>query len=132
MSLQFSKFLKLEKLSVGVGDRFACQAKAQLRDCKMAASHGAEVIPVWNKSNREHLIIGSEPAITRAAADAAAKELGWAHGALLTTFPDDTTLATRNRCAPLLKAARRGFSVDRYSQVLDGPRSVRKPPISAV
>ena len=38
---------------------------------------GADVVPVWNKSNREHLIIGSEPATTRAAADAAVKALGW-------------------------------------------------------
>src|SRR5208337_3385078 len=30
-----------------------------------------------NKSNREHTIIGSEPATTRAAADAAVKALGW-------------------------------------------------------
>jgi hypothetical protein len=72
-----SRFLKVEKLSLGVGDRFAHQAKAQLRACIMAAEQGVEVIPVWNKSNREHLIIGSDPATTRAAADAAVKELGW-------------------------------------------------------
>jgi len=42
-----------------------------------AAEAGVEVIPVWNKSNREHTIIGSEPTQTRAAADAAIKELGW-------------------------------------------------------
>ena len=42
-----------------------------------AAQKGVEVIPVWNKSNREHAIIGSEPAGTRAAADAAVKTLGW-------------------------------------------------------
>jgi tagaturonate epimerase len=35
------------------------------------------VAPVWNKSNREHMIIGSEPSQTRVAADAAVKELGW-------------------------------------------------------
>ena len=69
--------LTLEKYSLGVGDRFAHQAKAQLRACIMAAEQGAEVVPVWNKSNREHLIIGSEPASTRAAADAAVKALNW-------------------------------------------------------
>jgi hypothetical protein len=42
-----------------------------------AAEAGVEVIPVWNKSNREHMIIGTEPGQTRAAADAAVKELGW-------------------------------------------------------
>ena len=67
----------LEKFSIGVGDRFAHQAKAQLRACMMAAARGAAVVPVWNKSNREHAIVGSEPASVRAAADAAVGELGW-------------------------------------------------------
>ena len=67
----------LGKYSLGVGDRFAHQAEAQLQACIDAARHGVEVIPVWNKSNREHTIIGSEPANTRVAADAAVKKLGW-------------------------------------------------------
>ena len=70
--------LTLGKYSVGVGDRFAHQAKAQLRACQLAAEAGVEVIPVWNKSNREHTIIGSEPDSVRDAADAAVKALGWA------------------------------------------------------
>jgi hypothetical protein len=69
--------LKLAKYSVGTGDRFAHQAKAQLQACIMALNSGIEVIPVWNKSNREHTIIGSEPAATRAAADAAIQALNW-------------------------------------------------------
>jgi hypothetical protein len=69
--------LILDKFSIGIGDRFAHQAKAQLAACRLAAEHGIDVIPVWNKSNREHTIIGSEPATTRAAADAAVKALGW-------------------------------------------------------
>ena len=69
--------LRLPKYSVGVGDRFAHQAKAQLAACIKAKDAGIEVAPVWNKSNREHTIIGSEPKDTRAAADAAVKELGW-------------------------------------------------------
>ncbi|MDW5266867.1 MULTISPECIES: tagaturonate epimerase family protein [Acidobacteriaceae] len=72
-----SEGLKLPKFSLGVGDRFAHQAKAQLAACILAADAGVEVVPVWNKSNREHMIIGSEPSQTRAAADAAVKELGW-------------------------------------------------------
>jgi len=72
-----TNFLTLGKYSLGVGDRFAHQAKAQLRACAMALQRGAEMIPVWNKSNREHLTIGSEPASTRAAADAAVGELNW-------------------------------------------------------
>jgi len=71
--------LTLEKFSLGVGDRFAHQAKAQLRACVLAADRGATVIPVWNKSNREHAIVGSEPASVRAAADAAVWQLGWKH-----------------------------------------------------
>src|SRR5262245_48085977 len=69
--------LTLARYSIGIGDRFAHQAKAQLRACLQAAERGVEVVPVWNKSNREHSIIGSEPAETRAVADAAVRELGW-------------------------------------------------------
>ena len=69
--------LILEKYSIGVGDRFAHQAKAQLRACIKAAEQGADIIPVWNKSNREHITIGSEPDSVRAAAEAAVRELKW-------------------------------------------------------
>jgi tagaturonate epimerase len=69
--------LKLPKYSVGVGDRFAHQAKAQLQAFILAANEGWEVIPVWNKSNREHNIVGSDPSGTRTAADAAVKALHW-------------------------------------------------------
>ena len=69
--------LTLEKYSLGVGDRFAHQAKAQLEACRMAAARGVDVVPVWNKSNREHLIVGSEPSSVRAAADDAVRALGW-------------------------------------------------------
>ena len=69
--------LTLAKYSIGVGDRFAHQAKAQLQACLRAEKYGLIVVPVWNKSNREHTIIGTEPAAVRAAADAAVKELEW-------------------------------------------------------
>src|SRR5579863_9747411 len=69
--------LKLGKHSVGTGDRFAHQAKAQLQACIKAQASGVTVVPVWNKSNREHTIIGSEPTSVRDAADAAVKVLGW-------------------------------------------------------
>ena len=62
---------------MGVGDRFAHQAKAQLAACIKAGELGVEVVPVWNKSNREHMIIGTDPNQTRKAADEAVKELGW-------------------------------------------------------
>ncbi len=69
--------LRLEKYSFGVGDRFAHQAKSQLRACMQIASQGVEVIPVWNKSHREHAIVGSAPPDVRAAAESAVRELNW-------------------------------------------------------
>jgi len=72
-----SEGLKLNKYSVGVGDRFAHQAKAQLQACVQALNHGIEIVPVWNKSNREHTIIGSEPSSVREVADAAVRALDW-------------------------------------------------------
>ena len=69
--------LQLSKYSIGVGDRFAHQAKAQLHACILAQNQGVDVIPVWNKSNREHMCIGSDPCSVRAAADAAVEQLGW-------------------------------------------------------
>jgi hypothetical protein len=71
------KFLSLGKYSFGMGDRFAHQGKAQLRACILATELGAEVIPVWNKSNREHTFIGTEPSSLRAEADSAVKALDW-------------------------------------------------------
>ena len=61
--------LELGKYSLGMGDRFGHQAAAQLRACVMAADGGVQIVPVWNKSNREHNTIGSEPARVRIAAD---------------------------------------------------------------
>ncbi len=72
--------LMLERFSIGVGDRFAHQAKAQLRAFQMLAKDGIDVAPVWNKSNREHTFIGSEPQSVFDAAQAAVKELGWDKG----------------------------------------------------
>ncbi|MCK4887151.1 MAG: hypothetical protein KAS96_07160 [Planctomycetes bacterium] len=67
----------LEKYSFGMGDRFAQQGRAQLRALIKAADDGVEIIPVWNKSHREHTTIGTEPASVRQEADNAADELGW-------------------------------------------------------
>ncbi len=72
--------LMLERFSIGVGDRFAHQAKAQLRAFQMLAQDGIDVAPVWNKSHREHTFIGSEPQSVFDAAQAAVKELGWNKG----------------------------------------------------
>ena len=70
----------LEKFSFGVGDRFAHQARAQLRAFQMLAERGVAVVPVWNKSNREHSFIGSEPQSVFDAGQAAVQALGWQQG----------------------------------------------------
>lgn len=75
-----ASFLPLEKFSIGVGDRFAHQAKAQLRAFQMIAQDGFEVVPVWNKSHREHTFIGSEPASVLQAALDAVTSLAWNQG----------------------------------------------------
>jgi hypothetical protein len=72
-----STALTLPRYSLGTGDRFAHQAKAQLAACLKALDAGLTISPVWNKSNREHTIIGSEPTSARTAADEAVKALGW-------------------------------------------------------
>ena len=69
--------MKLEKYSIGVGDRFMHQGKAQLRAIIKANEKGLQLSPVWNKSNREHIYVGSEPADTRREADEAVKALGF-------------------------------------------------------
>ncbi len=86
------------KFTFGVGDRFAHGAVAQLQAFIAARGLGAEITPVWNKSNREHNIIGSEPRSTREAADAAVRELGWTGEYLLDA--DHITLATVDRFIP--------------------------------
>ncbi len=69
--------MELGKYSFGVGDRFNHEGEAQLSALIEATSNGVEVTPVWNKSNREHDIVKSEPEGTRIEADNAVKELGW-------------------------------------------------------
>src|SRR5262252_6088148 len=72
--------MKIEKYSVGIGDRFGQEGTAQLRALEKAGHAGATVVPVWNKSFREHSIIGTKPDDVRAEADAAVKAGGWKHG----------------------------------------------------
>lgn len=69
--------LQIAPYSIGTGDRFAHQAQAQLRACMQITRDGFPVIPVWNKSNREHTFIGSEPSSVLNAARAAVEALGW-------------------------------------------------------
>ncbi len=67
----------LEKYSFGVGDRFSHQGKAQLAAIIKAKQQGIKITPVWNKSHREHTIIGTKHADTRREADDAVKACNW-------------------------------------------------------
>ena len=69
--------MKLGKYSFGLGDRFNHQGKAQLASLIRARNAGVEIIPVWNKSNREHIIVKSTPQQTRMEADEAIAALKW-------------------------------------------------------
>ena len=83
------------KYTFGVGDRFANGAHAQLAAFIEAKKLGIDITPVWNKSNREHNIIGSEPIQTRQAADKAVADLGWTGEYLLDA--DHINLSTVDR-----------------------------------
>jgi hypothetical protein len=69
--------MKLEKYSFGIGDRFAHQGKAQLDAFFKAKEAGIPVVPVWNKSFREHQTVGSSFDQPKQEADEAVKSLGW-------------------------------------------------------
>lgn len=70
--------MKIGKYSFGIGDRFAHQGEAQLKALIDAKEKlGVEFVPVWNKSNREHMIVHSSPEDLRKEADDAVKALGY-------------------------------------------------------
>jgi tagaturonate epimerase len=71
------RIVKIAKYTFGTGDRFAHQGRAQLQAILKAREAGVDVHPVWNKSNREHFIIKSQPGDVRAEADAAVAALGF-------------------------------------------------------
>jgi len=62
---------------MGMGDRFGHQGHAQLKAIIEAGKKGAGITPVWNKSNREHMIIGTQPQDVRKEADAVTKASGF-------------------------------------------------------
>ena len=67
----------LGKYSFGLGDRFGHQGGAQLRAIIEASNHGIDITPVWNKSNREHITIGTQPGDVRVEADQVTKNTGF-------------------------------------------------------
>ncbi|MCG8335690.1 MAG: tagaturonate epimerase family protein [Proteobacteria bacterium] len=69
--------MPLNKYSMGIGDRFSRQGKAQLTAIIKAKELGVDVTPVWNKSHREHSIVKTVPQDVRIEADEAVKGLDW-------------------------------------------------------
>jgi tagaturonate epimerase len=69
--------IALAKYSMGVGDRFGLEGEAQLRAFQAAHQRSVAITPVWNKSNREHTLIGTRPEDVRQAAAAATAACGW-------------------------------------------------------
>lgn len=84
--------MDIARFSVGIGDRFGHEGEAQLAAFVALEREGTVVVPVWNKSNREHRICGTAPEAVRAEADAAVAALGWRHGHLVDA--DHVGLAT--------------------------------------
>ena len=70
--------MKIGKYSFGIGDRFSHEGVNQLKALiKAEELFGVRFVPVWNKSNREHIIIGTEPDEVRREADAAVEALAY-------------------------------------------------------
>ncbi len=69
--------LSIPDHSFGMGDRFAQEGRAQLSAIIRAKQQGLDICPVWNKSHREHTIVGSSPLDLRAEADQAVHACGW-------------------------------------------------------
>jgi hypothetical protein len=68
---------KLGKYSIGLGDRFGHQGHAQLKAIIEAGKKNIDITPVWNKSNREHMIIGTQPSDVRKEADSVTRAAGF-------------------------------------------------------
>ncbi len=69
--------MQISPYSMGIGDRFGQEGEAQLAAFVAARRQGIEVTPVWNKSFREHSLIGTRPESVRAEAEAAVQALPW-------------------------------------------------------
>ena len=68
----------LGKYSFGIGDRFSHEGKAQLSALIEAEKKfNVSFVPVWNKSNREHQIVSTDPMDTRREADDAVNSMGY-------------------------------------------------------
>ena len=67
----------IEKYSFGTGDRFGKQGSAQLAAIQKINEDGFHVVPVWNKSNREHGYVNTKQADVLAEARQAIHDNEW-------------------------------------------------------
>jgi hypothetical protein len=69
--------LRLPKYAIGVEEIVSLyRAKGNFVRAFLRCSW-VEAISAWNKSNPEHMVVGSDPSQTRRAAQAAVKDLAW-------------------------------------------------------
>ncbi len=69
--------MKIEKHTFGHGDRFMHQGCAQLAAIIRARENGSHVCPVWNKSHREHITVGTQPGTLKRKAVQAVRQLDY-------------------------------------------------------
>ena len=67
----------IEKYTFGTGDRFTKEGSAQLAAIQEINKLGVPVVPVWNKSYREHTIVKTTQASVATEAAEAVKANGW-------------------------------------------------------
>ncbi len=67
----------IARFSFGMGDRFGREGKVQLRAIQEINRLGFPVIPVWNKSNREHELTGTTQEAVRREAEEAVRANNW-------------------------------------------------------
>jgi len=70
----------IEKYSFGVGDRFSKEGEAQLEAIMEINKKGISVVPVWNKSYREHSIVKTTHASVAKEAKNAVAAMGYKGG----------------------------------------------------
>lgn len=69
--------MEIARYSIGTGDRFGLQGQAQLAAVQKAIGEGVELAIVWNKSHREHTIVGTDQSSVMEEARQAVQALAW-------------------------------------------------------
>ncbi len=65
-----------ERIFPAISSRRRMEGIAQLRAVQRAEEEGAQIVTIWNKSHREHTIIGTGPGDSRRAPDGAVRASG--------------------------------------------------------